>query len=342
MLQPQICSCLACRFQGKTSCMSAMKEYIQSSLPGIESCLSQTVSRLNPLVKPIAAHILDAGGKRLRPMLCLLTARALGYEQKDIYPLAAALELIHSATLLHDDVLDQAEMRRGTTTAHIVFGVNEAILAGDALLAMANTIVTEYESLALMRCISEAIYWTATGEIQEIQQLKEPSLTEEKYLEIVVGKTGYLLQTCCQSGAIMSGCPEDQLVAAKTFGLNLGIAFQLVDDALDYSVSAQSTGKPYGGDLREGKLTLPLILFLQAMKKETRDDLLKKIKCKQLNPVEQKWILEEIQQRGLIRKTRDESDTYLQIAGKSLESFPDSRERRLLYEVLEYIKDRED
>ncbi|MCF8104964.1 MAG: polyprenyl synthetase family protein [Desulfohalobiaceae bacterium] len=322
--------------------MSAIKEYIQFNLPGIESCLSETVAGLNPLVKPVATHILEAGGKRLRPMLCLLTARALGYEGKDIYPLAAALELIHSATLLHDDILDQAEMRRGKTTAHIVFGVNEAILAGDALLAVANRIVTEYESLPLVRCISQAIYWTAVGEIQEIQQLKEPSLTVEKYMEIVVGKTGYLLQTCCQSGAIMSGSLQEQVEAAKTFGLNLGIAFQLVDDALDYSVSHLNTGKPKGGDLREGKLTLPLILFLQGMSREKRDDLLKKIKGKGLDPFEQQWVLEEMERKGLSRKTRDESNKYLQAAARSLNRFPDTRERDLLYEVLEYIKDRED
>ena len=322
--------------------MSAIKEYIESNLPGVESCLSETVAGLNPLVKPVAAHILEAGGKRLRPMLCLLTARALGHEGKDIYPLAAALELIHSATLLHDDVLDRAEMRRGRTTAHIVFGVNETILAGDALLAVANKTVTEYENLSLMRCISQAIYWTAVGEIQEIQQLKEPSLTVEKYMEIVVGKTGYLLQTCCQSGAIIAGSPQEQVEAARTFGLNLGIAFQLVDDALDYSVSPLSTGKPRGGDLREGKLTLPLILFLQGMNNEARDVLLKKIKCQSLDPFEQQWVLEEMEQQDLSQKTREESNAYLQLARESLGRFPETRERDLLYGVLEYIKDRED
>ena len=322
--------------------MSGIHDFIRTHLPRIESCLSETVDGLNSLVKPVATHILGAGGKRLRPMLCLLTARALGYVKEDIYPLAAALELIHSASLLHDDVLDQAELRRGTTTAHLVFGVNEAILAGDALLARANQIVTAYDSLPLVRSVSEAIYWTATGEIQEIQQLKHPSLTVDNYLEIVQGKTGYLLQTCCHSASIVAGASKTLEQSAQSYGMNLGIAFQLVDDALDYSVSPKSTGKPKGGDLREGKLTLPLILFLQQLTAEARQELLEKIKHKALDSQEQQDIIQTMEDLDLSQKTRAESEKYLQISRAALSVFPDSRERMLLGEVLEYIKDRED
>ncbi len=322
--------------------MSGIHDFIQSNLPRIESCLNETVADLNPLVKPVVSHILEAGGKRLRPMLCLLTARALGYEKDDIYPLAAALELIHSATLLHDDVLDQAELRRGKITAHLVFGVNEAVLAGDALLARASEMVTAYESLPLMRSVSRAIYWTAAGEIQEIQQLKNPSLTVDNYLEIVEGKTGYLLQTCCQSGAIVAGASEVLERSARLFGLNLGIAFQLVDDALDYSMSPTSTGKPKGGDLREGKLTLPLIFFLQQLETRKQEELLSKMKNRDLASHEQQAIIQAMEDLDLSQKTRAESERYLQIAREALHNFPNSKERLLLGEVLEYIKDRQD
>ncbi|MCF8109116.1 MAG: polyprenyl synthetase family protein [Desulfohalobiaceae bacterium] len=322
--------------------MSGIYEFIRDNLPRIESCLNATVADLNPLVKPVVSHILGAGGKRLRPMLCLLTARALGYKHDDVYPLAAALELIHSATLLHDDVLDQAELRRSKITAHLVFGVNEAILAGDALLARANEMVTDYGSLSLMRSVSRAIYWTAAGEIQEIQQLRHPSLTVDTYLEIVEGKTGYLLQTCCHSGAILAGASEALEQSAQAFGLNLGIAFQLVDDALDYSVSPTSTGKPKGGDLREGKLTLPLIFFLQQLEPGKQEALLAKMKNRELDEQEQRSIIQAMEDLQLSRKTRAESERYLQIAREALQDFPESQERLLLGEVLEYIKDRED
>lgn len=322
--------------------MSGIHDFIRDNLPRIESCLNATVADLNPLVKPVVSHILGAGGKRLRPMLCLLTARALGYKHDDVYPLAAALELIHSATLLHDDVLDQAELRRGKITAHLVFGVNEAILAGDALLARANEMVTDYGSLSLMRSVSRAIYWTAAGEIQEIQQLRHPSLTVDTYLEIVEGKTGYLLQTCCHSGAILAGASGALEHSAQVFGLNLGIAFQLVDDALDYSVSPNSTGKPKGGDLREGKLTLPLIFFLQQLEPGKQEALLAKMKNRELDDQEQQSIIQTMEDLQLSRKTRAESERYLQIAREALQDFPESQERLLLGEVLEYIKDRED
>ena len=212
--------------------MQALRDYIHASLPKIDDCLEREVEALNPVVRPVARHVLQAGGKRFRPLLCMLTAQGLGYRDDGILPLASALELIHSATLLHDDVLDKAEQRRGQQAAHLKYGVTETILAGDALLALANRIVTGFGNVELVACISEAIYRTATGEILEIQRMRQPNLTLDEYLEIIVGKTGYLIQTACQSGAILAGSSQ-QLDAARTFGLNLGIAFQLVDDALD-------------------------------------------------------------------------------------------------------------
>ena len=247
--------------------MPSLYEFFQVHRPHIEDSLRAICSDLNPLVQPVAEHILSGGGKRLRPALCLLTYQVLRSDEAtrlDLYPLAAALELIHSATLLHDDILDNAAMRRGQPAAHLLFGTSATLLAGDALLAKANKVVTGYNDLSLMSCISEAIYQTATGEILEIERMKQPDLSREEYLEIIVGKTGFLLQTCCQSGAIMAGCNEKQVEAAKRFGLNMGIAFQLVDDAMDYAACPSQSGKPLGGDLREGKLTLPLIFFFES------------------------------------------------------------------------------
>lgn len=320
--------------------MRDLQDYIQACLPPIESELVQSVATMNPVVVPVAEHILKAGGKRLRPVLCVMTAQALGPVNESVYPLASALELIHSATLLHDDVLDNAERRRGRTAAHLQFGVTETILAGDALLAMANKIISTYNSVELMALVSEAIYQTATGEILEIQRMRQPVLTREQYLEIIVGKTAFLIQTCCQCGAIWSGASSELLEQARVFGLNLGIAFQLVDDALDYTAMESRTGKPLGGDLREGKLTLPLIFFLQSLEEEDKLTILDKIKDKRLSQNEHQRIMSEIQSRNLADETRSEADLFLQRAADALSRFPGNEYRDLLEQTIAFIRNR--
>ncbi|MDZ7760987.1 MAG: polyprenyl synthetase family protein [Desulfovermiculus sp.] len=322
--------------------MPSLNEFFQRTIPHIESSLRSICSGLNPVVQPVAEHIISGGGKRLRPALFLLTYQALKDDRAvhDPYPLAAALELIHSSTLLHDDILDNAPLRRGQPSAHLLFGTSATLLAGDALLAKANKVVTEYNSLPLMACISEAIYQTATGEILEIERMKQPDLSREEYLEIIVGKTGFLLQACCQSGAIMAGCESDLEEAAKCFGLNMGIAFQLVDDALDYAATPSQSGKPLGGDLREGKLTLPLIFFLDTLDHDSKSQILAKIKDHTLSDTEQKWILGRIKDQGLSHKAREEAHFFLHPARQSLAVLPPSTERELLAQALDFIRDR--
>jgi octaprenyl-diphosphate synthase len=322
--------------------MPSLTAFFQQHLPHIEYSLRSICSGLSPFVQPVAEHIMGGGGKRLRPALCLLTWQALQEDQAidSLYPLAAALELIHSATLLHDDILDSAVLRRGQSSAHLLFGTSATLLAGDALLAKANKVVTEYNNLPLMACISEAIYQTATGEILEIERMKQPDLSREEYLEIIVGKTGFLLQTCCQSGAIMAGCRAELEEAAKSFGLNMGIAFQLVDDALDYAATPAQSGKPLGGDLREGKLTLPLIFFLDQLEPQAKGRILTKVKESSLTQGEQEWILGQIQEQGLSQKARGEADSFLHSARQSLTAFPPRPERDLLSQVLDFIRDR--
>lgn len=321
--------------------MKNLLKYFYEQLPKIANCLQQEINSLSPLVKPVAQHILNAGGKRLRPVLCILTAQAFGCREDNVYPLAGALELIHSATLLHDDVLDNAIMRRSQKAAHLIFGLKETILAGDALLARANQVVTTYHDTSLISCVSEAIYQTAAGEILEIERMKQETLSFNEYLEIIMGKTGYLIQTCSQSGAILAKTGGPCQEAARIFGRNLGIAFQLVDDALDYTVDHDSTGKPLGGDLREGKLTLPLIMFLQTQDRKRQQDLLDKIKERRLTEEEHLWIVDQVKNNELVSSTRQVAQKYLDLARHSLEQFPSSSEKDLLNQVLEYIQTRD-
>lgn len=321
--------------------MHTLQDYFSKWVPEIESHLAREIEGLNSIVAPLARHVLFSGGKRLRPILCMLTAAGLGYSEERALPLACSLELAHSATLLHDDVLDGAELRRGATAAHLSFGTTETILAGDALLALANKIVTSYNSITLVSCLSETIYQTATGEILEIEKMKDTSLSEQEYLEIIIGKTGYLMQTCCQSSAILAESDSDLEEAAKTFGLNLGIAFQLIDDAMDYTKTEDLTGKPLGGDLREGKLTLPLIFFLQSLQEEEQQDVLTKIKEKRLPQEEEKWIIDQIYNRHFSQKTREEAMFYLQKASGALSLFPSNQAREFLREMIDFIRDRD-
>jgi len=232
--------------------MQELKARIIAEQPRFNATLATEVGTLHPLVQPVAAHVLKAGGKRLRPLLTLLVARALGYADDDIYPLACSVELLHSATLLHDDILDDADLRRGMAAAHTVFGSTATVLAGDALLALANLIVARYGDPRLTACISEAIIRTATGEIVEIAHMRGTDHGRDTYIDIITGKTAWMLRASCELGALRAGASEEAVRAAAAFGLDLGIAFQIVDDALDFADRAD-TGKPVGGDLREGK-----------------------------------------------------------------------------------------
>lgn len=317
-----------------------LQEYFKGVLPNIEACIQEQLDSLNSYVFPVASHVLGSGGKRLRPLLCILMAGAMGHREASVYPLASALELVHSATLLHDDILDNSELRRGERAAHLVFGMKETILAGDALLAHANKIVADYGNPDLVNCISEAISSTVTGEILEIQKMRQPNLSQAEYLDIIKGKTGYLIQSSCESGAILAGNRSAEREASRQLGLNLGVAFQLVDDALDYS-PAPDLGKPMGGDLREGKITMPLIHFLQELDAEQRERFLTRVKDKALSEKELEETMRCIRSRELHIRAREEAETYLQAAYQALASLPESREKSLLVRMLEYIRTRD-
>lgn len=230
----------------------------------INQALALVLDELPSSCRNVAAHIINSGGKRMRPMLTVLCARIYGYDANDIYRLGCSMELLHAATLLHDDVLDNAITRRGEECAHMKYGRTRAILSGDAMLALGNSIVASYGIPALSQCYSQATALTAAGEITEMEALGRPDLSQEEYIAIARGKTGYLIGFACALGAIMAQATSAEINLASTFGQNLGIAFQIVDDALDFAPTSQ-TGKPTGGDLREGKLTPPLRLYRESL-----------------------------------------------------------------------------
>lgn len=321
--------------------MKTLALYLAWELPKIEKCLRKHVDTLNPYVRPTAEHVLKAGGKRLRPLLTILNARALGFHEGDPYPLACSLELLHSATLLHDDVLDGSELRRGLPAAHTLFGVTKSILAGDALLALANVMIASYDVPALMVCLSKAIQNTASGEVQEIARVRDVSMDMQGYMDIITGKTACLIQSACEAGALLAGASPELVQAAAGFGMNIGVAFQLVDDAMDYSSPKEVSGKPKGADIREGKLTLPLIFYIESLDKSQRDSFTKAFKENRLLEHELESALASINQGGFVERTREMASSYIESARQCLSAFPDCKETGLLHEALEGMAKRE-
>ena len=320
--------------------MNRLKSYLSAMQPALEREIFRHIKGLSSLVRPMAEHTLAAGGKRLRPMLCAITAAALGSSREDVLKLGAALEFLHSATLVHDDILDGAATRRGVRAAHEEFGLRQSVLAGDVLLALANRLVAEFHIPPLMMSVSRAIMETASGEIREIELLGSGRPDREEYMRVVTGKTACLISAACECGAILAEASPEMVQAAADYGLNLGIAFQLVDDALDYQAEEESTGKPLGGDLREGKFTLPLLLFLDDQPEAERSSLCTAISGGSLPAGEQKQVVERIGRGGYAEQTRTEASAFLRRARTALDPFPESPERDLLVEALAYVEQR--
>lgn len=317
--------------------MNDLLAYFDRELPRINTFLEQETSRLDGLVREVATHVLLAPGKRIRPVLTVLTARALGYARDDAHPLACALEMLHSATLIHDDILDGAALRRGKPAAHLVFGLTETILAGDVLLALSNRIGASYDLPRISYLLAEGIMATAEGEILELALAASPTADRDMYLKVIVGKTARLIETCCRCGAALAGSDRAVEDAAGVYGLNLGIAFQLVDDALDYSAAPDDTGKPLGGDLKEGKVTLPLIFLLEEMPQAEQTAFLARLKACELSRADCDDVVRRVREKGCDAMAREVATQYIAKAREGLSRLPDRLETRILDQAAEFV-----
>ncbi len=215
------------------------------------------------LIRTIGDYIVGAGGKRMRPALVLMMARALGYEGTHHHLMAAVVEFIHTATLLHDDVVDESGMRRGRQTANAVFGNAASVLVGDYLYSRSFEMMVDAGSMCIMAILSEATTVIAEGEVLQLLNVHDPDVSEERYLQVVRYKTAKLFEAAARVGAVLAGGTPQQEEAAGAYGRHIGTAFQLVDDVLDYGGDAEALGKNVGDDLREGKPTLPLIRVME-------------------------------------------------------------------------------
>jgi len=275
-----------------------------------------------PLVEKIAQYIIESGGKRLRPLLVLLSSQAVGYRGDDHLKLAAVIEFLHTATLLHDDVVDTSDMRRGRRTANARWGNAPSVLVGDFLYARAFEMMVELQSLPVMNVLSHATAVIAEGEVMQLVNVRNPDLSEEQYMTVIHNKTAMLFEAASHTGALLAGADPEQEQALKDYGKHLGLAFQLVDDVLDYRGDADTMGKNVGDDLAEGKTTLPLIhamahgseqesnLVRQAIRKGGLDDLSR--------------VLTIVQSTGALDYTMDKAREQARSALACLDSLQDS------------------
>jgi len=239
--------------------ISEVNELIAEDMQFVNQLILKRLESDVVLINQIGHYIINSGGKRLRPMLVLIAARALGYQDQQHVDLAAIIEFIHTATLLHDDVVDESDMRRSNETANAVWGNAASVLVGDFLYSRAFEMMVDVNKMRIMEILSRATNRIAEGEVLQLLNCNDPDVSEEKYCEVILRKTAVLFEAGTQLGAILNNADEETEKQMAKYGLHLGIAFQMIDDALDYGSSDQDIGKNIGDDLAEGKPTLPLI-----------------------------------------------------------------------------------
>ena len=240
-----------------------IKDLMKIDMKKVDDILINRLDTEVDLINQMSRYIITSGGKRLRPLLLLLCAKATGYEGKHHYPLAVVIELIHTATLLHDDVVDESNIRRGGDSANEIWGNAASVLVGDFLYSRAFEIMVEPDSMQIMRILSKATNMIAEGEVMQLLNIRNIGISQSDYYGVIERKTACLFKAACQIGAILSNTSKSTVKALGDYGLHLGNAFQVIDDVLDYESSTEIIGKEVGDDLAEGKITLPLIYALE-------------------------------------------------------------------------------
>ena len=292
------------------------------------------------LIPQLAGHIIAAGGKRLRPVLTLSSARLCGYEGDRHVELAACVEFIHTATLLHDDVVDESGLRRGVPTANAVWDNKACILVGDFLFSRAFEIMVADGSLKVLETLSAASATIAEGEVHQLATTNDLSTTEEEYLEVISAKTAKLFEAAAQVGAVVADQPERAERSLAAFGAHIGMAFQLIDDVLDYSAQQATLGKAVGDDFREGKITLPVILAYRRGLPEERKFWRRAIEEQQVEDGDLERAIDLMRRHGALAETVERARHYANTALRSLDGFPRSPIREALGDLVAFAVER--
>lgn len=288
------------------------------------------------LIPQLAAHIVAAGGKRLRPMLTLAAAELCGYQGKRHVTLATCVEFIHTATLLHDDVVDESELRRGRDSANAIFGNSASVLVGDFLFSRSFELMVEDGSLKVLGILSRASSVIAEGEVLQLMTTNDTETGETQYLEVIESKTAQLFAAACQIGAVVADRPKVEEDALEAFGMNLGVVFQLIDDVLDYQADQEKLGKTVGDDFREGKITLPVILAFRRGDEEERAFWRRTLEDLEQTDDDLAHAIKLMEKHDALSDSIERARHYGAIARDALGIFKDCPEKRALIEIIDF------
>ena len=297
--------------------------------------LSRTGSEVT-MIPEVANHLISSGGKRLRPILTLATSGLCNYAGEGHIKLAASVEFMHTATLLHDDVVDQSDMRRGKLAARMLWGNEASVLVGDFLLGQAFKMMVEVGSLPCLDVLSTAAAVIAEGEVMQLSAAKDTATTEDAYLAVIRAKTAALFAAACEVGPILAERPKAEIAACRSFGSNLGIAFQLIDDALDYGGVASKLGKNVGDDFREGKITLPVVLAFRRGDDQEREFWRRTLEKGEVGDDDLGLALATMRRHRALEDTIERARHYGAMARDSLGLFADSPWKRALLDAVEF------
>ena len=315
-------------------------EKVAPDLEKIEIALEHHLKPNVALVRQIASHLLFSGGKRLRPLLMIHSARLCGYNNGFEIMFSIIFEYLHAATLLHDDVVDEADIRRGKKAAHTKWSAPKVVLTGDFLLALSLDIAAQTKEPDIISVIAKITRDMSQGEIDQLAKKGKLDLSEEEYRKIIERKTAVLIQGACQSGAILAKAQKEKEDALNQYGFHLGMAFQMADDLLDYTASAKDLGKNPGADMREGKLTLPLIYSLANASPEDKEWMEGVIAGPEFNPDQFEKLIEKLIQYNGIEYTQKRAQDHVKRAKACLDSFKDCPSKQLLCLIADYSIER--
>lgn len=320
--------------------LDCLTEMVNDDLVRVNEIILQHMESPVALIPQLAGHIIAAGGKRLRPLLTLASARLCGYEGRHHLGLAASVEFIHTATLLHDDVVDDSGLRRGQAAANTLWGNKASVLVGDFLFSRAFQLMVTANSMKVLDILSSASAVIAEGEVLQLLTTNDPETSEAAYLDVVRAKTAKLFAAACRIGAVVATRPAEEEDALESFGLNLGIAFQLVDDMLDYSAASDTLGKTIGDDFREGKMTLPVILAYYRGSKAERQFWRRTLEDMEQEPGDLEKAVACMKRHGTLDDTVERARHYAALARDAMAVFPQGTMKEALLDVADFCVER--
>ncbi len=322
--------------------LSQIFEPVRSELERVEREFARHLESRVELIPQMGRYIQMSGGKRVRPAVLLMAARLCGYTGDRAILNAAVVEFIHTATLVHDDIIDEAETRRGRLAAHSRWGNDVTVLLGDYLYIRSMAMALTQDTLDVIRLLCDVTLRMIEGELYQLTKTGDASITEEDHFEIIRRKTAYLFSGCAEIGGLLGGCTPDQRGALREYGFNLGIAFQLIDDVLDFTADESALGKPIGGDLREGKVTLPVILLLRQGATGAAELVQRVIAERTISPEDWCALKDLLNDHGAVDAAFDRATSFAQRAKQQLAAaFPASAERDGLLALTDYVVNRD-